>query len=59
VSVRSVPDWESGVNYPGAASLQALIAAYLEAGALTPGREVAEARAVWAAVERAAHARHL
>jgi len=44
VSVRPVQDWESGPNHPGAANLRALIASYLE---------VAEARALWAAVELA------
>src|SRR5262245_16998442 len=49
-SVRTVQDWEVGVNRPGAALLRALIAALLAAGGLSPGREEVEARALWAAV---------
>jgi WD40 repeat protein/transcriptional regulator with XRE-family HTH domain len=51
VSLRSVQDWEGGVTLPSAERLQALIRALLEVGGLTPGRETAEARALWAAVE--------
>jgi WD40 repeat protein/transcriptional regulator with XRE-family HTH domain len=49
VHVRSVQDWESGTNYPGAPRLQALIGVYMEAGGFTVGREAAEAEALWAA----------
>jgi WD40 repeat protein/transcriptional regulator with XRE-family HTH domain len=49
VHVRSVQDWESGTNYPGAPRLQALIGVYLQAGGFTVGREAAEAEALWAA----------
>src|SRR5689334_6274284 len=53
VSARSVQDWEAGVSYPSAERLHQLIAALLEAGGLNAGRETEEARALWAAVERA------
>src|SRR5206468_2564487 len=52
VSRRSVQDWEAGVTLPTAERLQALIRALLEVGGLTRGRELAEARELWAAVER-------
>ncbi len=52
VSRRSVQDWEAGVTLPTAERLQALIRALLETGGLTRGREMAEARQLWAAVER-------
>src|SRR4051794_23586304 len=54
VSARSVQDWESGVNYPSAERLRALIRALLEGDGLTPGHERGDAEALWAAVERAA-----
>jgi WD40 repeat protein/transcriptional regulator with XRE-family HTH domain len=58
VNRRSVQEWEIGATYPSAERLEAVIAALLEARALTPGNEAAEAQALWAAVERAApHAR--
>jgi WD40 repeat protein/transcriptional regulator with XRE-family HTH domain len=50
VSRRSVQDWEAGVNHPTAQRLQALITTLLEAGALTVGRELAEAKQMWDAV---------
>ena len=50
VSRRSVQDWEAGVNHPTAQRLQTLITTLLEAGALTSGREAAEARQLWDAV---------
>ena len=50
VSRRSVQDWEAGVNHPTAQRLQALITTLLEAGALTAGRELAEAKHMWDAV---------
>jgi len=49
---RTVQDWETGASHPTAARLQALIMALVEAGALTVGSEVAEARHLWAAVLR-------
>src|SRR5260370_1853392 len=49
VSRGSVQDWEAGLSYPDAKHLQALIAAFLEAGGLTTGGEAAEATALWAA----------
>ena len=52
VSVSSIQGWEAGDNYPGAASLRALIAAVLQAGGFTAGREAEEARALWAAAVR-------
>ena len=36
-SVRTIENWEGGVNYPSAKPLQALIAALLESGGLTVG----------------------
>jgi DNA-binding XRE family transcriptional regulator len=51
-SVRTVENWEGGVNYPNAKPLQALIAALLESGGLTVGQELNEARELWAAVLR-------
>src|SRR5690348_12512553 len=54
VSHRSVQDWESGVNYPSAERLQAIIRVLLEAGGLTAGQEASEARELWAAAEREA-----
>src|SRR5262249_42165990 len=47
--VRSVQDWESGTNYPGAPRLQALIGVYLEAGGFPGGREAGGAEALWSA----------
>jgi WD40 repeat protein/DNA-binding XRE family transcriptional regulator len=52
VSRRAVQDWEMGVNYPSAERLQTLIRVLLEAHGLTQEHEVAEAHALWAAVER-------
>ena len=52
VHTRSVQDWEAGHNYPSAERLQALVAALLDAGGLSAGREADEAEAIWAAVER-------
>src|SRR3981081_456362 len=49
-SVRTVENWEGGVNYPSAQPLQALIAALLESRGLTVGRELDEARELWATV---------
>ncbi len=58
VSLRSVQDWEAGVSHPTAERLQALLPALLDAGALTAGREMAEARELWTAVEREATRMH-
>jgi WD40 repeat protein len=44
--------WEAGDSLPTAERLQALLRALLESRGLTPGREMAEARELWAAVER-------
>ena len=52
VHVSSIQGWEAGANYPGVASLQALIAAGLQAGGFTAGREREEAQALWAAALR-------
>src|SRR5688572_16265629 len=54
VHVHSIQGWEAGSNYPGVASLRALIAAAARAGAFTPGRELEEAAALWAAAAREA-----
>ncbi len=54
VSRGSIQDWEAGLNYPTAPRLQALIAAFMEAGGLATGREAAEAEALWAAAVREA-----
>jgi WD40 repeat protein/transcriptional regulator with XRE-family HTH domain len=52
VSVSSIQGWESGDNYPGVASLKALIAVALLAGGFTVGRERPEATALWATAVR-------
>src|SRR5262245_12698401 len=52
VHVGSIHGWEAGANYPGVASLQALIAVGLQAGGFTTGHEREEARALWAAALR-------
>ncbi|HTD77542.1 MAG TPA: NACHT domain-containing protein, partial [Chloroflexota bacterium] len=49
VSRRTVQEWETGANYPGAERLEALIRVLLEAGGLTPGHEAAEAHVLWSA----------
>ena len=53
-SERSVQDWEAGVYYPGAQNLKSLIAVLLEVGGLTVGREMVEAKGLWAAALREA-----
>jgi WD40 repeat protein len=58
VSVRSVQDWESGVNYPGSERLRALIHALLDGHGLTPGHERGDAEALWATVERSSPRMH-
>src|SRR4030081_3533793 len=57
-SVRTVENWEGGINYPSAKPLQALIAALLESRGLTVGRELDEARELWATVHRDAPRMH-
>ncbi|HZO28667.1 MAG TPA: helix-turn-helix domain-containing protein [Chloroflexota bacterium] len=52
VSVGSIQGWEAGDNYPGVASLKALIAAGLQAGGFAAGREREEAQALWATALR-------
>src|SRR5262249_50941251 len=52
VYVGSIHGWETGANYPGVASLQALIVVGLQTGGFTPGREREEAQALWAAALR-------
>jgi transcriptional regulator with XRE-family HTH domain len=52
VHITSIRGWEAGANYPGVASLQALIAAGFQAGGFTAGRERQEAQALWAAALR-------
>src|SRR5258708_1008425 len=57
-SARTVENWESGVNYPSAKPLQALIAVLLESRGLTVGRELDEARELWATALRDAPRMH-
>jgi WD40 repeat protein/transcriptional regulator with XRE-family HTH domain len=52
VNRRTIQDWENGLNFPSTPRLQSLIAALLASGGLTPGREAAEAEALWAAALR-------
>jgi WD40 repeat protein/transcriptional regulator with XRE-family HTH domain len=54
VDRSTVQDWETGVKFPTAERLQALIRALLEASGLTPGRESVEAHELWAAAMREA-----
>lgn len=49
VSERAIQIWEAGLGYPSAASLQRLIASYVDHTAFSPGREVDEATDLWAA----------
>jgi WD40 repeat protein/transcriptional regulator with XRE-family HTH domain len=58
VNMRSVQGWETGVMYPAAGRLQALLTSLLEAGAFTPGHELGEAEELWVAVEREAPRTH-
>ncbi len=55
---RTIQEWEAGAKYPSADGLRALIAALLEAGGLTAGRETAEAQGLWAAALREAPRMH-
>jgi transcriptional regulator with XRE-family HTH domain len=54
VDRTTVQDWETGVKFPTAERLRALIGTLLEAGGLTTGRESAEAHELWAAALREA-----
>src|SRR5215469_17109824 len=54
VSLRSVQEWEAGDKFPTAVRLQAVMDVLLEAGGLTSGREVNEARELWTVAEREA-----
>ncbi|MBV9599342.1 MAG: helix-turn-helix domain-containing protein [Chloroflexi bacterium] len=58
VSLRSLQDWEAGVTLPGGERLRRLLQALCAAGAITPGRELVEARALWTAVEQETQRRH-
>src|SRR5262249_29801248 len=49
VSPRSIQTWETGVSYPAAASLQLLIAAFVDAHGFLPGHEATEAELLWEA----------
>jgi len=55
---RSVQEWETGVTYPSAERLEALLRGLLEAAGLTVGQEEAQGRALWAAVQRDAPHTH-
>jgi WD40 repeat protein/transcriptional regulator with XRE-family HTH domain len=55
---RTVQDWETGVNYPTADRLRALILVFLDAGGLRTGHEVVEAQELWAAALREAPRMH-
>jgi transcriptional regulator with XRE-family HTH domain len=57
ISLRSVQDWEAGVNFPAPARLQALIQVFLEAGGFAPG-QAAEPRTLWRAAQREAPRMH-
>ncbi len=56
--MRTIQGWETGVMYPAAGRLEALIGALLETGGFTTGREQDEAEALWGAVEREAARAH-
>jgi WD40 repeat protein/transcriptional regulator with XRE-family HTH domain len=49
---HSIQAWETGVSFPGIASLRALIKTGLHARAFTPGVEAAEAADLWQAAMR-------
>src|SRR5262245_7378272 len=49
---RTIQDWETGVSYPSAQLLRALLRVLLGAGGLSVGRETADAEALWSAVLR-------
>jgi WD40 repeat protein/transcriptional regulator with XRE-family HTH domain len=46
-SARAVQTWESGLSYPAADRLKALIALYLARGVFVPGREAEEGKLLW------------
>jgi WD40 repeat protein/transcriptional regulator with XRE-family HTH domain len=52
VNVSSIQGWEAGDNYPGVASLKAIIATGLQTGGFVVGREREEAQALWTAALR-------
>src|SRR4051812_7373898 len=54
VHAHSVQGWEAGTSYPGASSLQGIIATVLQAGGFTSGRERDEAAELWACAMREA-----
>src|SRR5437764_6398206 len=54
VHMRSIQDWEAGVNYPSAERLRALVAAFLSVGGMTASAEASEAEALWAMALREA-----
>lgn len=54
VHPHSIQGWEGGTSYPGAPSLQALIAVVLRTGGFTAGRERDEAAELWASAVREA-----
>jgi transcriptional regulator with XRE-family HTH domain len=47
VSEKSIQNWESGVTYPKAASLQKLIEIFAHRQAFTAGHELTEAESLW------------
>jgi WD40 repeat protein/transcriptional regulator with XRE-family HTH domain len=49
VHVRSVQDWEAGLSHPTGTRLERLVAVLVQTGAFMPGRELAEAQALWSA----------
>ena len=55
---RSVQEWENGATYPSPERLEALLRVLLAAHGLMPGQESAEAKALWAAVQRGAPHTH-
>lgn len=54
VSRRTIQHWEAGSAFPAGANLKGLIALYLRHNAFTPGRERAEAEALWAQADESA-----
>ncbi|MBV9169007.1 MAG: helix-turn-helix domain-containing protein, partial [Chloroflexi bacterium] len=51
---RSVQEWEAGFTYPSTDRLESLVRVLVEAHGLTPDQGLAEAEALWAAVQREA-----
>jgi DNA-binding XRE family transcriptional regulator len=58
VHTRSVQAWESGMSLPSTRPLQSLIVSLLAGGGFTVGQEMAEAEAMWSAVDRESPRRH-